>query len=118
MQYSHLGLCLGHLAYQVVCSTSTPLKDSSQTSHPKYWCCCRERKKAEVLTEKRKDAAPPVVALLPLSSEVHVQQLWNLILGAFLRPGSDSKQRQPKGSEAMDEDATTGLCSAWTQLRL
>ncbi|CAL5218954.1 g706 [Coccomyxa viridis] len=68
----------------------------------------RERKKAEVLTEKRKDAAPPVVALLPLSSEVHVQQLWNLILGAFLRPGSDSKQRQPKGSEAMDEDATTG----------
>jgi len=68
------------------------------------------------MTEKRKDAAPPVVALLPLSSEVNVQQLWDLILGAFLRPGSDSKQRQPKGVESMDEDATTGLCRSWTQL--
>ncbi len=95
-----------------MCSTSNLLKDWTQTLHPKCCWCCRERKKAEALTEKRKDAAPPVVALLPLSSEVDVQQLWNLILGAFLRPGSDSKQRQPKGVESMDEDASTGLCLA------
>ena len=62
------------------------------------------------MTEKRKDIAPPVVALLPLSGEVDVQQLWNLILGAFLKPSSDSKQHITRGGEAMDEDAVAGSC--------
>lgn len=49
------------------------------------------------------------MALLPLSGDVDVQQLWNLILGSFLRSGSDGQQRRPQGVEAMEEDATTGL---------
>ena len=90
------------------------LEDPQATSGPSgsILRCCRERKKAEALSERRKDAAPPVVALLPLSSEVDVPLLWNLILDAFIRPGSDSKQRHCKGADAMDEDAGAGLCHA------
>lgn len=60
------------------------------------------------MTEKRKDIAPPVVALLPLSGEVDVQQLWNLILGGFQKPRSDGKQHSTRGGEAMDDDAIAG----------
>ena len=62
------------------------------------------------MTEKRKDIAPPVVALLPLSGEVDVQQLWNLILGGFLKPSSDGKQHSTRGGEAMDDNTIAGLC--------
>ena len=69
-------------------------------------CCCgRENKKAEVLSEKRRERAPPVVALLPLSQAVDAQQLWNLILGAFLPPVSPTKHGK---GEAMEEDTTPG----------
>ena len=70
-----------------------------------HWCCGRENKKAEVLSEKRRERAPPVVALLPLSRAVDAQQLWNLILGAFVRPASPMKHSK---DEAMEEDSAPG----------
>jgi len=48
------------------------------------------------------------VALLPMSSDVDVQQLWNLILGAFARPSSDSRPGAAHKGEAMEEDAAAG----------
>ena len=58
-----------------------------------------------MLSEKRRERAPPVVALLPLSQAVDAQRLWNLILGAFLPPVSAAKHGQ---GEAMEEDSAPG----------
>ena len=80
--------------------------------------CGREKKKAEVLTEKRKEGAPPVVALLPLSQDVDVQELWNLVLTVFAPAASVAKQSPVLSSEPMEEDPFTGqplsarLCQA------
>ena len=46
-----------------------------------------------------------MVALLPLSQAVDAQQLWNLILGAFLPPVLPAKHGK---GEAMEEDITPG----------
>jgi hypothetical protein len=48
------------------------------------------------------------VALLPLSQDVDVQHLWNLILGAFTRAASDGLAQHAKGGEAMEEDPPAG----------
>ena len=58
-----------------------------------------------MVSEKRRERAPPVVALLPLSQAVHAQQLWNLILGAFLPPVSPTKHGK---GEAMEEGSAPG----------
>ena len=58
-----------------------------------------------MLSEKRQERAPPVVALLPLSQAVEAQQLWNLVLGAFVQPGPPAKHGE---GEAMEEDSAPG----------
>ena len=48
------------------------------------------------------------MVLLPLSQDVDVQHLWNLILGAFTRATSDGLAQHAKGGEAMQEDPSAG----------
>ena len=70
-----------------------------------HWRRGRENKKAEVLSERRRVRAPPVVALLPLSRAVDARQLWNLILESFVQPVSSMK---PGKGAAMEEDSPPG----------
>ncbi|CAL8469855.1 g9397 [Coccomyxa elongata] len=72
----------------------------------------RERKKNEVMAQRRQQGPPPVVAFLPLSEEVDFPALWRLVLSAFAA-GPPGKAVQPKkkgGAEDMeaDEPSTSG----------
>lgn len=67
----------------------------------------RERKKSEVMAQRRQQGPPPVVAFLPLSTEVDFPTLWRLVLGAFAaapagKPAQLSKKKG--GVEDMDAD--------------
>lgn len=67
----------------------------------------RERKKSEVMAQRRQQGPPLVVAFLPLSTEVDFPTLWRLVLGAFAaapagKPAQLSKKKG--GVDDMDAD--------------
>ena len=66
----------------------------------------RERKRAQSLAQRRREGPPTVVAFLPLSAEVDVGALWQLVLAAFAgsRPGAEAKRAKKGAAEPMDED--------------
>ncbi len=76
------------------------------------FACARERKKNEVMAQRRQEGPPPVVAFLPLSEEVDFPALWRLILSAFAAspPGKAAQPRKKGAVEDMeaDEPSTSG----------
>ncbi len=75
----------------------------------------RERKKSEVLAQRRQQGPPPVVAFLPLSTEVDFPALWRLILRAFAAaPAGKAAQsgRKKDGAEDMEDEEVSAAGNA------
>jgi hypothetical protein len=61
------------------------------------WLLGRERKRSEIMAQRRQQGPPPVVAFLPLSKDANFQRLWSLILAAFTgaSTGHNNGRAQP-----------------------
>lgn len=65
----------------------------------------RDKKKAEVLERKRKAQAPQVVGLLPLSSDLDCQALWDLIIQS-VATGEHRVEQKGLKEEGMEVEVT------------
>eukprot|EP00873_Tetraselmis_striata_P008944 jgi/Tetstr1/429208/TSEL_019160.t1 len=72
----------------------------------------RDKKRAEVLERKRKQSAPQVVGLLPLSSDTDCQAVWDLIIQSVSAGERKTDEHAGRKEEGMDlelEDANHAL---------
>lgn len=68
---------------------------------------CRDRKRAQLLEQRRLVGPPVVVAVLPLSDAVDVQRLWSGLLAACSE-GSSAAEAPAKGDAGMEVEAAPG----------